>query len=290
MAWIIIEGLDRAGKTTVAELYKKQGYEVVHFSAPNKKYSQPGYAGPSYLDEILDIYQQLTGKDVVFDRSAYGELIWPKVYGREPQLNIEDLDVLRDFERQNETKYILMHDPDMAGHWKRCIANKEPLDREQFKKASGLFFSELNSKYGFALQTLKDYNIHFALDEETRKKQEELAKVSTTVIAKDENGLTTQTTIIDETKKNITVNNKSPEQARLEKANAINDVLSKKIVKGKGQIYSDIENSIRTFLNNELGKILGQNNDKALSAQEIEFIKALVKRAHEKENSNGKRI
>jgi len=91
MAWIFIEGLDRTGKTTVSELYKKQGYEVVHFSAPSKKYKVAGYAGPSYIDDIMEMYLSLDGKDVVFDRSSYGELVWPKVYGREPELNLEDL-------------------------------------------------------------------------------------------------------------------------------------------------------------------------------------------------------
>ena len=28
MSWIILEGLDRTGKSTVAELYKEKGFEV----------------------------------------------------------------------------------------------------------------------------------------------------------------------------------------------------------------------------------------------------------------------
>jgi thymidylate kinase len=289
MAWIFIEGLDRTGKTTVCDLYKKQGYEVVHFSAPSKKYTEPGYAGISYVDEVMALYLTLDGKDVVFDRSSYGELVWPKVYKRAPQLTLEDIDALREIEKQNKTKYILMHDPDLASHWKRCVANKEPLDRDQFKHAHGLFLSELNIKWGFAMQTLQEYNIHFLLDDETRKKAEELAKNSTTTTIQEGNSTTTITATSVATNDPKTPK-LSPEQSRLEKANAINDVLSKKIVKGRGKTYDDIENSIRSFLNTELGKILGQNNEQTLNAQEIEFIKALVKRAHEKETSNGKRI
>lgn len=289
MAWIFIEGLDRAGKTTVCELYKKQGYEVIHFSAPSKKYTTAGYAGPSYLDDVMEMYLQLNGTDVVFDRSSYGELIWPKVYSRQAQLDLDDISALRDIEKQNTAKYILMHDPDLAGHWKRCEANKEPLNREQFKHAHNLFLSELNSKYGFALQTLKDYNIHFLLDDETKKKAEELAKNSTTTTTQDGESTTT-VTVTSDVVGSAKGSRITPEQVRLEKANAINEVLSKKIVKGRGKIYDDIESSIRTFLNTELGKILGQNNDKSLNQEEIEMVKALVKRMKEKETGNVKRI
>ena len=94
MAWIILEGLDRTGKSTVAELYKRQGYEVVHMSAPNKKFTQPGYTGPSYLDEMIDIYMKYSHKDVCFDRSPYGETVWPFVYGRKAQLSEEEIESL----------------------------------------------------------------------------------------------------------------------------------------------------------------------------------------------------
>jgi len=94
LAWIILEGLDRTGKSTVAELYKKQGYEVVHMSAPNKKYKEDGYAGPLYIDEVLDMYMQYDGQDVIFDRSPYGEAVWPHVYGRPPMLDEDDFEVL----------------------------------------------------------------------------------------------------------------------------------------------------------------------------------------------------
>jgi polyphosphate kinase 2 (PPK2 family) len=117
--FIIIEGIDRSGKSTIAELYKKNGYKIIHMSAPNKKYKQPGYSGPSYLDEILDIYMEHDGQDVVFDRSAYGEFIWPHVYGRESTLSEDDMEILQEFEERNETLKILMTDPDTEAHWKR---------------------------------------------------------------------------------------------------------------------------------------------------------------------------
>jgi len=182
-----------------------------------------------------------------------------------------------------------MHDPDLASHWKRCVANKEPLTRDQFKQAHSLYITELQDRYGFKSQELKEYSIHFLLDEDTAKKAEELQKnvIYTETIKTGENS-TAQITMYGEPKKED--NGKSSEQLRLEKANAINDVLSKKIVKGKGKIYNEIESSIRNFLNNELGKTLGQVQDQTLNGQEIEFVKALVKRALEKETTNAKRI
>ncbi|HWY36243.1 MAG TPA: hypothetical protein VNX68_16475 [Nitrosopumilaceae archaeon] len=112
----MLEGLDRTGKSIVAELYKKQGYDVVHMSAPDKKYKNPGYAGPSYLDDVLELVMQHDGKDVVFDRTWMGELIWPHVYGREPLLTEDDLEIIREFEDRNSTNRILMVDPDQQAH------------------------------------------------------------------------------------------------------------------------------------------------------------------------------
>ena len=72
MAWIQVEGVDRSGKSSVAEMYKTQGYEVVHMDAPDKKYFIPGYSGPSYLEEMVDMYTKYSGKDVVFDIRIVG--------------------------------------------------------------------------------------------------------------------------------------------------------------------------------------------------------------------------
>jgi len=102
VAWIILEGLDRSGKSTLAEIYKNQGFQIVHMEAPNKRYFKPGYAGASYLEEILEMYSKYAGKDVVFDRSPYGELVWPEIFGRQALLDDEDFEYLRQIEFNNE--------------------------------------------------------------------------------------------------------------------------------------------------------------------------------------------
>ena len=78
--------------------------------------------------------------------------------------------------------------------------------------------------------------------------------------------------------------NKSPQQHKLEVANAINEILSKKILKSKGSVYDDIENEIRHFLNTKLGKLLGgaESGELSLTQEEIKFYKAMYKRANDK--------
>ena len=140
MSWIVIEGLDRTGKSTVADYYRAKGFEVIHMSAPNKKFSSPGYAGPSYLDETVELLMSKDSQNVVWDRSWYGEShIWPSVYGRASQLSEDELEIIREFEDRNQTIRILMFDPNVEAHWKRCVDNKEPLTRVQFDHARQLY-------------------------------------------------------------------------------------------------------------------------------------------------------
>ena len=168
MAWIILEGLDRTGKTTVAERYKQKGFEVVHMSAPDKKFMQPGYVGPSYFEELVDIYMNYDGRDIVFDRSPYGELVWPKVYGRQAQLMSDDFEFLREYEDNNETVRILMYDDDKDAHWKRCVENDEPLNKGQFSAANE-FFKSMAERYGFIKKTLPEIQKDFK-DEQSNSK------------------------------------------------------------------------------------------------------------------------
>lgn len=74
----------------------------------------------------------------------------------------------------------------------------------------------------------------------------------------------------------------TPEQKRLAEANAINDVLSRPIVKHKGDHFQSIEAKIRAFLNDELAVLLGTKQEvevASLSKEEILFIKTLVSKA-----------
>jgi hypothetical protein len=81
--------------------------------------------------------------------------------------------------------------------------------------------------------------------------------------------------------------NKTREQQKLERANAINEILSKRVIKSKGPIYDDLERSVRHFLNSELGKIFGNNPQQAVggfSNEEVELLKFFCQRLKDKGN------
>lgn len=274
MAFIILEGLDRTGKSTVAELYKKQGYEVVHLSAPDKKYTEDGYTGPSYLDDVLDMIMEYDGRDVVWDRSWYGELVWPHVYGRKPMLDDEALEIINEFEERNQVEKILMVDPDTESHWKRCVENKEPLNRSQFMVANQLF-SKLAHKHGFMPRELKDFNEHpGAKGKDTPLIQEEKSdverkdtSVDSTLPAADP---------IKTVKKPKETTNQA--QEKLERANAINGILSKRIVRQRGVVYDKLDTEIRSYLKDQLALLLGGTTDTSLTKDEIQVLKVFCER------------
>ena len=283
MAFVILEGLDRVGKTTVAELYRAQGYDVIHFSAPAKKYTTPGYTGPSYVEDILSMLVSLSGKDVVFDRSWYGEAsVWPFVYGRNALLNLEDIEMIREIEDQNQPSRILLHDPDMRAHWQRCLDNKEPLDGVQFKTARELFY-KMAEQHGFTLKTKHDFNAPTSTPEQFNTSTQQLVGSNTNVGVAPEMPISKpKDSQLPQIESDLHTIDLTPEQKRLAEANAINDVLSKSIVKLKGEHYASIEAKIRSFLNQELAALLGTSQPvqaNSLTDEEITIFRTLIKRS-----------
>jgi len=257
MGLILLGGIDRTGKTTVASSLEKKGYLSYHMSAPDKKYYNPDYSGPSYVEEYIDLLMSFQGKDVVMDRFWDGELVWPHIYSRKPLLSEEDIEVIREIERSMDVEYVILHDPNTESHWQRCLDNKEPLTKAQFLKARALYDKAVD-KYSFQKKTMFDM-----LPELNRSLMKEQDR---TLIENQEN-------------------KKSLELAKLDKANAINDVLSKRLIKNKGQVYDDLETDVRNFLMAQLSNIFNnQPKDYSLSKEELLIIKTLVKKIKEKEN------
>lgn len=263
MTFIVIEGVDRSGKSTLAKKYEEQGYEYIHFKAPDKKYYEPGYTGPSYLDDIISLLVEKSGQNVVFDRSWYGEaFVWPNIYRRIPLLTSEDIEVITEIENNNDVKRILMHDSDVELHWRRCVENNEPLKRTDFNSAVQLY-DHMASQYNFNKLTLSDISSMFTSDDEENNQMdgvaEELKQEKTESKEKDQ---------------------LSPEQQKLQQANVINDVLSSRIIKKKGNSYDAVENKIRFFLKKELADLLGtaQPQDNQFSSDEVKILKALINR------------
>lgn len=258
MALIILEGVDRSGKSTVAEYYKEQGWEVVHQSAPPKEMTRD-----LYLESQMQLISEASLKKIVLDRSYYGELVWPQVYSRQSLLDEEGLEILRETEEIVGTTRFLMVDSDIEAHWQRCVAAKEPLTRAQFAKAYSLY-KQMAHTYGFERRTLSSFPIPSESKEMpavTNEKQQQESKPKLV---------------------------KTAEQTKLEVANAINDILSKRILKQKGPIFDQLEDNIRNFLNTELGKIFN-GNDKhpslsPFSREEVELLKFFCLNLKEKES------
>lgn len=271
MALIILEGMDRTGKSSVAHMFERQGYELIHMSAPTK-----GLTSDLFLEEMMDLVSLGAHKDIVLDRSYYGEAcIWPKVYGRESLMDEQGLEIIREIEAAVGTKHILMHDPSSEGHWQRCVENNEPLTRVQFVKARSLY-SGMADKYEFDRKTLKDYPEAEQPLPEANKPAKQLPDSSSECKPSDVSA--------NQTKGDQAHLLKSKEQLKLERANIINEVLDKRLIKGKGPMYDEVERSVRHFLNNELGKILGTTTaTPGLSNEEIELLKFFCKRLKDKE-------
>jgi len=292
MAFIILEGLDRSGKSTIAEHYKKLGYKIIHMSAPDKKYFQPGYNGESYLEEMVALYTKNAGSNVLFDRSVWGELIWPNVYGRQAMLSEEDLDYLAGIERNNDVERILMYDANIDAHWQRCVDNKEPLTRQQFGRAN-IFYERLVKDYGFTKKQLSDFpgfeHIKSGRDEQRAAKniptdERELSKSSGN---SDATWTSTTTTVMGEDISVRSVPRTSSDvgsiEDKLERANAIRSLLQGQILKKKGGSYDDLELILREFLQQELDKLFTpQRGNQELTDEEISVLKLYVKRIKEK--------
>lgn len=289
---VCVEGLDRTGKTSLVKELEKKGFKSIHFSAPDKKYFNPGYTGPSYAEDLAEMFVGFGNQNIVLDRSHYGEQIWSSVYNRPAALNQDDLNMLIPLEGPN-VRRILMHDPDINAHWKRCVENKEPLDQVQFSHARKLFHS-LVDLYSFEVKSLKD--IPQLVAEITGEKQlTKSTDSSANIVNSDavvhigggERGvIVSSSSSISENAASLVKtkdHSMTPEQLKLLQANAINDVMTSRIVKKKGDAYDILEDKIRYFLNTELGLLLGTSkmND-SFTEEDIVILKALVNKVKEK--------
>lgn len=285
MAWILLEGLDRSGKSSVAEIYKQQGYEVVHMDAPHKKYSETGYSGLSYLEEMVEMYSLYAGQDVVFDRTIYGELIWPEVFNRMPLLDNDDFEYLAQLEYNQDAIRYLMVPEDVEAHWKRCADNKEPINRIQFVQA-GRLYDKLENERDFERKQLSDFEALAAEVKQTAKNKKTEKNVSAK--KKDSNrdagdagstGSSGESRVSD--KSNETGSVLTMEQ-KLNKANAIRAVLNGKIIKKKDSAYEDLEEDIRGFLHEKLEGLFTERPNEIFSSDEIIILKSMAQRIKDK--------
>lgn len=296
--WIMCEGLDRSGKSTLAKYYEDKGFTVVHMKAPDSKYFKDDYSGESYLEEMVRLYSKYDGNDVFWDRTPMGELIWPNIYGRLPLLNEEDLEYLSMIERNNQADKILMFDSDSKAHWQRCVDNKEPLTELQFGRAS-VFYERLSNEYGFTKKELPDFpeiSMSGAAGSDSSGEEDIPGDVANTHSDAGNNdtsgtsngdskvGTADATEICDESSASSVLGDSSNTiEQKLTRANAIRSLLSGAIVKKKGEVYADLDEAIRGFLQQELDSIFTKRLESEIfSNVEINILKSLAQRVQEK--------
>ncbi len=154
MALVVLEGLDKTGKSTVAEHFRqKERYEYIHMTAPAK-----WHTSESYFAEMVHLIASTVGKNVVLDRSWCGELVWPGVFGRAPLLNSEQCANLFTIAKSihvghADVKRIYMFDPDEKAHLERIVRFKEP--SYDFKKARELY-ADMAKKLDFGCLTFQE--------------------------------------------------------------------------------------------------------------------------------------
>ena len=147
---IILEGLDKTGKSTVAEHFRKEKrFEYIHMTAPAKWHTRD-----SYYTEMLHLIASTAGKNVVIDRSWYGELVWPSIFCRTPLLSfsdVQDLSAIARIVHKDQLEAIYMYDPDRDAHLARIAKFKEP--SYDFNFARSLYD---NATYSFQRLTFQE--------------------------------------------------------------------------------------------------------------------------------------
>ena len=133
--FVIIEGLDRSGKSTLANSIKNKldYFEIIHCSKP--KTDDP-------YQEYLEMFQKYDGKDVIFDRFYLGEYVYSNLYRggcKITPFQFWTLDMLA----QRNAACLIYSKTSPEVILKRCIDTNEGKDVFDFEKdidkASNLF-------------------------------------------------------------------------------------------------------------------------------------------------------
>ena len=136
---VILEGLDAAGKTTLAEkLRKKFGMRIIHSTSKTRN-------DLHYHIDLLD-YQENT----VFDRFHCGEAVYPKIYGRKAKLSKKDFDIIEKRIIDNNDIFIIFITSDMNIINERLLERGEDDYLEEMDDQNTLFTkysSKFKSKY-----------------------------------------------------------------------------------------------------------------------------------------------
>ena len=93
---IILEGVDGAGKTTLAKiLADRYGLDICHCTQNDAA--------------DYDFYRQTLRKEnIVWDRHTLGELIYPKIFNRKQQISTEDARLVMHYAKEEGVKVLVL--------------------------------------------------------------------------------------------------------------------------------------------------------------------------------------
>lgn len=136
---IIIEGPDAVGKSSLYT-YLKHLYNIDYHHSSSKTKNDLQY----HLDE-------LNKHNTLFDRFHLGEIIYSKLYGREPKISLNDLDIINEKIISNGDIFIIMYSSDISILKQRLIERKEFEFLEGIEQQNNDFmqFAKEYSKLGY---------------------------------------------------------------------------------------------------------------------------------------------
>lgn len=154
---IIIEGVDRIGKTTLAKkIAKKYKLDYVHMNIDDPK--------------DLKFYKQTLRKtNVIYDRHFIGEMIYPSVFNRKKQLSVEEFEKLMQFCYGEEIKVIILYSDDHE------LLNKR-MRRERYKQVRLQYQLINNAFYTIGKDNPEYINLLNVSDKEFKSKLKEVLK------------------------------------------------------------------------------------------------------------------
>lgn len=124
---IIIEGVDRIGKTTLAKkLAKMYKIDYMHFTGEDPT--------------TYTFYSETMKKtNFVYDRHLVGEMVYPKVFKRKAMLDGEKFQKLLNQAKQDNVKIIVLTTEDSKLLEKRMKLEKHEQVKENFVKINNAF-------------------------------------------------------------------------------------------------------------------------------------------------------
>ncbi|WP_368486663.1 hypothetical protein [Spiroplasma sp. DGKH1] len=127
---VVLEGIDGVGKTTFAnKLCNNLNSKVIIIHSDSKTPNTYEWYSKLNSDDSLNI---------IFDRYAYGEIVYSKIFNRTSKIGIHDLEKL-ELELSKLNGYIIYYQASKNLIKKAHLERKENFNWKQLKRADKLF-------------------------------------------------------------------------------------------------------------------------------------------------------